>query len=144
MVVCQLLPNADIRPRSPLAAMCQKLTYAPQQKTSAVARLYFDHLVGAREQCRWHLEAKCPCGLQVDDELKLGRAQDRHVGRFLALENAAGIDAELAMLVSDVRSVAQHPATSASLLSRSDLMIYRQRGELHEDGSRTMGSGADH
>jgi hypothetical protein len=73
-----------------MSVQCQKLTHAPQQKTSAVARL-FDHLVGAREQCRWHLEAKCPCGLQVDDELKLGRAQDRHVGRFLALENAAGI-----------------------------------------------------
>src|SRR5262245_17660605 len=97
----------------------------------------FDHLVGAGEERRWHIEAKRPCRLQVDDELKLGRPQDRHVGRFLAVENATGIDAELAMLVSDVRSVAQHPAAfgkRAIKINRRHPMIYRQRGELHETG----------
>src|SRR5215510_12521093 len=49
----------------------------------------FDHLVGAGEERRRHVEAERARGLQVDDELELGRAHDRQVGRFLALEDAA-------------------------------------------------------
>jgi hypothetical protein len=37
--------------------------------------------------------------LQVDHELELGRLQDREVCWFFALEDAAGIDADLAIAV---------------------------------------------
>jgi hypothetical protein len=40
----------------------------------------FDHLVGAREQRRRQLEAKRPCGLEVDHELDLGRLLDCELG----------------------------------------------------------------
>src|SRR3954465_1880469 len=33
----------------------------------------FDHLVGAGEQRRWHVEAERLRGLKVDDQLELGR-----------------------------------------------------------------------
>ena len=36
---------------------------------------------------------------EIDDQLELGRLQDRQVGRLRALENAAGVDAGLAIRV---------------------------------------------
>ena len=42
--------------------------------------------------------------LQVDDELELGRLHDRQVGGLGALEDAAGIDADLTIRVRDVGS----------------------------------------
>jgi hypothetical protein len=35
----------------------------------------------------------------LNDEFELGRLHHRHVGRFLALENAASVDADLAIHV---------------------------------------------
>src|ERR1700730_3716230 len=45
----------------------------------------FDHLVSAREQHRWHVDAEQPRRLQVDDELEFGRLLDRKIGGLLAL-----------------------------------------------------------
>ena len=41
------------------------------------------------------VEAKRLGGLEVDDELEFGRLHHRQVGRLGALEDAAGIDADL-------------------------------------------------
>ena len=48
--------------------------------------------------------------LQIDDELELRRPHDRQVGRLLALEDAAGVDAGLTITVREVGSVADQPA----------------------------------
>src|SRR5215831_5069367 len=53
----------------------------------------FDHLVGAREHARWHIEAKRLCSLEIDHRFVLGRRLHRKVGRLLALEDASGCDA---------------------------------------------------
>jgi hypothetical protein len=45
----------------------------------------FDHLVGERHQGRRHVQADCLGGLEVDNQLELGRLQDRKVGRLFAL-----------------------------------------------------------
>jgi hypothetical protein len=42
-----------------------------------------------------YLDAEQPGGLQVDDELEPGRLLDRQVRGLGALEDAAGIDADL-------------------------------------------------
>ena len=61
-------------------------------KTAAL----FDQLVGEQLDRVGHLDAESLGRLQVDDELEPGRQPDRHFGRFLALEDAARIDAGLA------------------------------------------------
>src|SRR5215831_149321 len=39
----------------------------------------FDHLVGAGEQGRWHVEVQCLGGRDIDDEVEFGRLLDRDV-----------------------------------------------------------------
>ena len=57
-----------------MSALCQK-------RTSGAS---FDHIVGATEQQRWHVEVHRLGGLEIDDQFKLCRRLDREVGRLLA------------------------------------------------------------
>src|SRR5947209_23688 len=59
---------------------------------------------------------------QVDDQLELGRLQNRQVGRLLALEDSAGIDTGLTIGIGEARSVADETA------SRDVLAILIKRG----------------
>jgi len=53
---------------------------------SQQTRLLFDHLTGASEQRRRHVEAEGFRGLEVDDEIEFGRGLHRQICRLLALE----------------------------------------------------------
>jgi hypothetical protein len=55
----------------------------------------FDNLVGGNQQLFAHREAEHPGRLRVDDQLELRRLHNRQFGRRDALEDAAGIDADL-------------------------------------------------
>jgi hypothetical protein len=57
-----------------------------RSKTSAVARL-FDHLVGAGNQRRRHVEAERLRHDQVNDEVELGRLLDRKIGGLRPPQN---------------------------------------------------------
>src|ERR1700681_3676229 len=66
------------------------------------ARILLDHIVGGGEE-RWrNREVDRSRGLQVDDEFEFGRLHHRHFGRLLTLEDAPGIDPNLAILVQNV------------------------------------------
>ena len=64
----------------------------------------FDHLVGAGNDLRWHREAKCLGGFEVDDQLDLGdllnwkinqKVAPRTVGRAKMRQTASDSDGSL-------------------------------------------------
>ena len=68
----------------------------PQPPRSPEDRaLSFDHLVGAGEQRLRHCQAKCFRGLQVDEQLELGRLLNWQIGWLLTLEDPSGINARI-------------------------------------------------
>src|SRR5262249_872222 len=104
----------------------------PDSCTAAKAPL-FDHLVGAGEE-RWrHIETERPGRLQIDDELKLSRLQDRKVGRLRALQDLSSVGADLTKTINDVGSVAHQPAgfnNLASPINRGNPVARRQNSKL--------------
>jgi hypothetical protein len=96
-----------------------------------------DHLVGAGEQRGRNFDSDRLGRLQVDDELEPSRQPDRHFGRLLALEDTAGIDAGLAILIPVARAIAHQAAgvgKLAPMIYRGHRVARRQRRHLHATG----------
>jgi len=64
-----------------------------------------DHLVGGEDELGRNLQAERFCGLAVDDQLELGRLDDRQVGRLGAAQDARRIEAGLAERVGSPPSM---------------------------------------
>src|SRR5262245_3075244 len=115
--------RAGARPGHPISG-CEQ-----SQQRSAL----LDHLVGEQLYRVRHLDAECPSRLQVDDELELGRLQDRQIGGFCALEDLAGVDADLAKIVQNGGAVAHQPADFdklARVIGRWNGITRRERRKL--------------
>src|SRR5262249_5359116 len=93
-----------------------------------------NHLIGGGEQLVRHSEAEHPSGLVIDDELELARLHDRQVRGLRALEDAAGVDTQLAKHIRNVGSVT-HEAASCRKVTRTRCqgngMARRHVGKLH-------------
>src|SRR5262245_23155649 len=92
-----------------------------------------DHLVGAGEQRRRNFEAEGLGGPQIDHQLELRGLLHGQVGRLLAFEDAAAIDADLPVAIDETAAVACKTAGCWKLLTRVDRrqrMISRKLGKL--------------
>src|SRR5262249_42272170 len=111
---------------------CRESAKSGCEQTEQVAPL-LDHLVGAGEQRPRHVEAKHPGGLGIDYQLELARLHDRQVGGLGTFENLAGVDAGLAVRVSQTGSVAHQAAgrgVKTQIVNRGHPIAGRQRHEL--------------
>src|SRR6516165_310463 len=77
-----------------------------------------DHLVGAGEQGRWNFDADSFGGLQIDDEFEFRRQRDWQVAWLLALENPAGVDANLWVRVREAPTIAHQTPGRDELTQR--------------------------
>src|SRR5215831_4257749 len=94
-----------------------------------------DYLVSGYEQLVGHGEAQSLRGFEIDRQLERGRLQDRQFGRFRTLENAAGIDARLAIRPGEAGRIADQAAcfdVIAQFVDRRNRMSRRQGDDLLE------------
>jgi hypothetical protein len=66
----------------------------------------FDHLIGERKHPIRHVDAKLLSSPEIGHEFKFHELLDQQVGRLLAFENAASVDAGLAVCIGDAGRVA--------------------------------------
>src|SRR6266436_10168371 len=75
----------------------------------------FDDLIGAGED-RWRDgQAESLGGVEIDDQLEGRRLLDWQIGGLGALENPAGVDASLARISGEARSIADQAAGRGEL-----------------------------
>src|SRR6516165_9906384 len=79
----------------------------------------FDHLVGAGEHRRWHLETERLRGFEIDHELIFVRRLDQF-GWLLALENSVDVLGCAPVLVGRTRPVANQAAIGDERRERID------------------------
>src|SRR5215813_13664762 len=94
----------------PKADMCSALGHVCFGPKADIGTL-FDHLVGASKYCRRHSEAERFRGLEIDDELVLGRRLHRQITRLFALENAINISSRLPVLIDEVGPIGDQTPT---------------------------------
>src|SRR5215813_2231582 len=93
---------------------CRESAKSGCEQTEQVAPL-LDHLVGAAEQQRGHVEADCLCGTDVDHQLEPGRLYNRQVGGLGAHQNSACVVADLEVCIAKVCTVGQESAGCGEL-----------------------------
>src|SRR5262245_24093518 len=95
-----LLPKADSGGSS-----CDVANVPFPGSCTAAKVALLDHLIGARAQRRWHVEAERLGGFEVEHHFEFGRRLHWQVGRLFALEDAIDVAGRLPVLVDPIRPV---------------------------------------
>src|SRR5262249_45449630 len=93
----------------------------------------FDPLVGERQQVRRHTERECLRGFEIDHQLELGWLHHRKVGGLCTGDNPAGVHANLAVCVAEVRTVADEAAgldKFPTIVNRGNFVMGREHDDL--------------
>src|SRR5215471_3968946 len=100
---CQTRPGFDT-----FSAKSAHLTGLKMRRITRAAS--FDHLVSEAEEIVGDFQSESPRGSQVDYQLEFGRLMDRQLRGLGPLQNLRGIDAVLAVTLSDAHTVAHQSA----------------------------------
>src|ERR1051326_8608356 len=92
----------------------------------------FDHLVSARDERGWYVEAERARGLEIDDELEGGRLLDRQIAGLLALEDAVDVGGRPPELVVLTEAVGKQPTLIREHAQRIDRRQAMTRGECND------------
>src|ERR1044071_3859669 len=95
----------------------------------------FDHLGGLGQNRLRDSEAQRLRGLEVDDEIEFRRLLDWKIGRLLALQDAADVDARLTIHVQEVGPVANQAARQDEVAKPVACRNCMLRGQRHQPGA---------
>src|SRR5262249_23278180 len=93
-----------------LASVTVRPTVASWARRRGGSQPSFDHLVGGHLQGQRHFEAERLRSVEIDDQLESRGLRDREISWLFALENAAGIDADLTPYIRQAGAVAHQCA----------------------------------
>src|ERR1700730_8431841 len=78
-------------------------------------------------------------GFEIDHQLELGGLQDRQIGWLLALEDAADIDAKLAIQIRSIYPIA-HQTAGRSIFAK---VVHRRHRMARGQGHKLFASGVE-
>src|SRR4051812_35885464 len=113
-------PTTDARPNSPMPI------------TVACLPESLDYLVGADEQRLRHGQTERLGRFQVDDQLEFSRMLHRQISRFRAVEDPSGVNAGLAAVGSEARSIADKSTGSGKFAQVIDRWNGKARCQFDE------------
>ena len=83
-----------------MSALCQKQTYAVQQSSPL-----FDHLVGAHQQWRRHVDTERLSSFEIYDQFVFGGLLDGQVRRSFPFKDTRNVTGRLSIQINYIDSI---------------------------------------